>query len=299
MSKGRLDLWASYSKPLQKLNKSFFFSGLQELEVQICVQPNFPIIILILLNRFHKFPRSRGLNSSAQDARGSTILSRKYFWPKSFGPHSALAVFFKCILLPMFAWYFSTDYLVRISGVTGDDRGVMGPVHERLAPKVDSTHKCPPAVWVDGVHKQISAMTQMPIYYQRETSQSYLSRKSVSGPDEKYCHVGLHRRWLSFALDAWSQYKSRYSSQFCQCIQNDMSNCQRLDMKTSNPSENQTKLQYIDSLVHLILSYCPMILVPTDLEHSCTIFLCCFDGEIQMIQTEIEIRVTRINELGN
>ena len=53
----------------------------------------------------------------------------------------------------MFAWYFSTDYLVRISGVTGDDRGVMGPVHERLAPKVDSTHKCPPAVWVDGVHK--------------------------------------------------------------------------------------------------------------------------------------------------
>ena len=121
------------------------------------MQPNFPIIILILFkNGFHKFPRSRGLNSSALDARGSTILSRKYFWPNSFGPHSALAVFPKCftfILLPMFAWYFSTDYLVRISGVTGDDRGVMGPVHERLAPKVDSTHKCPPAVWVDGVHK--------------------------------------------------------------------------------------------------------------------------------------------------
>ena len=177
----------------------------------------------------------------------------------------------------------------------------MGPVHERLAPKVDSTHKCPPAVWVDGVHKQISAMTQMPIYYQRETSQSYLSRKSVSGPDEKYCHVGLHGRWLSFALDAWSKYKSRYSSQFCQCIQNDMSNCQRLDMKSSNLSEDQTKLQYIDSLVHLIPSYCPMILVPTDLVHSCTISLCCFDGEIQMIQmiqTEVEIWVTRINELG-
>ena len=100
-----------------------------------------------------KFPRSRGLNSSAEDARGSTILSRKYFWPKSFGPHSALAVFSMCTLLPMFAWYFSTDYLVRISGVTGDDRGVMGPVHERLAPKVDSAHKCPPAVWVAGVHK--------------------------------------------------------------------------------------------------------------------------------------------------
>ena len=38
-----------------------------------------------------------------------------------------------------------------LSEVTGDDRGViMGLVHERLAPKVDSTHKCPPAVWVDG-----------------------------------------------------------------------------------------------------------------------------------------------------
>ena len=73
---------------------------------------------------------------------------------KALDPRAHLTcVFSKCftfILLPMFAWYFSTDYLVRISGVTGDDRGVMGPVHERLAPKVDSTHKCPPAVWVDG-----------------------------------------------------------------------------------------------------------------------------------------------------
>ena len=28
------------------------------------MQPNFPIIILILSNGFHKFPRSKGLNSS-------------------------------------------------------------------------------------------------------------------------------------------------------------------------------------------------------------------------------------------
>ena len=49
--------------------KSFFFSELQEVEVRICVQPNFPIIILILLNGFHKFARSRGLNSSASCRR--------------------------------------------------------------------------------------------------------------------------------------------------------------------------------------------------------------------------------------
>ena len=48
----------------KKMPKSFFLSELQELEVQICVQPNFPIIILILLNRFHNFQGSRGLNSS-------------------------------------------------------------------------------------------------------------------------------------------------------------------------------------------------------------------------------------------
>ena len=44
--------------------KIFFSSELQELEVRICVKPNFPITVLILLNGFHKFPRSRGLNSS-------------------------------------------------------------------------------------------------------------------------------------------------------------------------------------------------------------------------------------------
>ena len=53
--------------PKNRLKKSFFFSGLQELEVRICVQPNFPIIILILLNRSHKFQGSRGLYSSELD----------------------------------------------------------------------------------------------------------------------------------------------------------------------------------------------------------------------------------------
>ena len=47
-----------------RLKKSFFFSGLQEQEVRICVQPNFPIIILILLNGFRKFVISMGPNTS-------------------------------------------------------------------------------------------------------------------------------------------------------------------------------------------------------------------------------------------
>ena len=38
---------------IDRLPKYFFLSKLQELEVRICVQPNFPIIILILLNGFH------------------------------------------------------------------------------------------------------------------------------------------------------------------------------------------------------------------------------------------------------
>ena len=50
--------------PKNRFKKSFFFLELQELEVRICVQPNFSIITLILLNRFHKFQRSRELNSS-------------------------------------------------------------------------------------------------------------------------------------------------------------------------------------------------------------------------------------------
>ena len=53
-----------YRTQKNRLPKSCPLSELQELEVRICVQPKFPIIILILLNGFHKFPRSRGLNSS-------------------------------------------------------------------------------------------------------------------------------------------------------------------------------------------------------------------------------------------
>ena len=46
--------------PKNKLKKYSFFSELQEVEVRISVQPNFPIINLILLTVFHKFARSRG-----------------------------------------------------------------------------------------------------------------------------------------------------------------------------------------------------------------------------------------------
>ena len=59
-------------KPLGKIfqtqknrfKKSFFFSELQEHEVRICVQTNFPIIIPILLNGYHKFAKSMGPNTS-------------------------------------------------------------------------------------------------------------------------------------------------------------------------------------------------------------------------------------------
>ena len=59
--------WQNIPSPKNWLPKSFFLLELQEFEVRICVQPNFPIIILILLNGFHRFPRSRGLNSSDND----------------------------------------------------------------------------------------------------------------------------------------------------------------------------------------------------------------------------------------
>ena len=40
---------------------------LKEVEVRICVWPNFPIINLILLLDFHKFARSRGPNTCARE----------------------------------------------------------------------------------------------------------------------------------------------------------------------------------------------------------------------------------------
>ena len=58
--------------PNNRLKK--LFSELQELDVRICVHPNFPIIILILLNSFHKFQRSRGLISSEQ------LIEKKATW---------------------------------------------------------------------------------------------------------------------------------------------------------------------------------------------------------------------------
>ena len=58
-------------KPLGKIlrikrtdKKYFLLSELQEVEVRICVQPNFPIMNLILFTAFHKFARSRGPNTS-------------------------------------------------------------------------------------------------------------------------------------------------------------------------------------------------------------------------------------------
>ena len=47
------------------MKKYLFFSELPEVEVQICVRPNFPIINLIRLIAFHKIARSRGTNTSA------------------------------------------------------------------------------------------------------------------------------------------------------------------------------------------------------------------------------------------
>ena len=87
LSKGRLNLWAKYSKPRKKIKKYFFFSELQELEVRICVQPNFPIIILILLNGFHKFQGSRGLISSAsfQSITTATKNGAQYLPTQLFG----------------------------------------------------------------------------------------------------------------------------------------------------------------------------------------------------------------------
>ena len=55
-------------KPLDKILRIpskviYFFSELKEVEVRICVRPNFPIINLILLNGFYKFAKSMGPNT--------------------------------------------------------------------------------------------------------------------------------------------------------------------------------------------------------------------------------------------
>ena len=59
---------------------SFFLLELQELEVRICVQPNSPIIILILLNGFHKFVMFMGPNTSVTGTRQSGTFGAPEFW---------------------------------------------------------------------------------------------------------------------------------------------------------------------------------------------------------------------------
>ena len=49
--------------PKNTLQKSFFLSELQEFDVWIRVQPNFPIAILSMLTGFHKFAKSMGSNT--------------------------------------------------------------------------------------------------------------------------------------------------------------------------------------------------------------------------------------------
>ena len=81
---GKKNFWAKYSKLKNRLEKKNFLLELQELEVRICVQPNFPIIILIL-NGFHKFAMSMESNTSS--GMGMTMgtlttifLSIRSFW---------------------------------------------------------------------------------------------------------------------------------------------------------------------------------------------------------------------------
>ena len=51
-------------KQIAKIFLLFGASELQELDVRIRVQPNFPIMIQILLKDFHQFLKSRGANTS-------------------------------------------------------------------------------------------------------------------------------------------------------------------------------------------------------------------------------------------
>ena len=50
LSKGRLNFWVKCSEPKKQITKKF--SELQQLEVGFRVQPNIPIVILILLTGF-------------------------------------------------------------------------------------------------------------------------------------------------------------------------------------------------------------------------------------------------------
>ena len=81
-------------KPLGKIfqtkknrfKKSFFFSELQEHEVRICVQTNFPIIIPILLNGYHKFAKSIGPNTSGFRHVAKMKMLSDFFFRSGMGP---------------------------------------------------------------------------------------------------------------------------------------------------------------------------------------------------------------------
>ena len=100
LSKDRLNLWAKYSEPPKKITKIFFFSELQEYEIQSRVQPNFPIIILILLTAFHKFVKSRGANTSVM------LQKRVQYHAKTFCRQSPKRTIFICFS-PYFKFYVS------------------------------------------------------------------------------------------------------------------------------------------------------------------------------------------------
>ena len=94
----------------KKLKKSVFFSELQALEVWICVQANFPVIVLILLNGIHKFQRSWWLNSRGRrgvflsvNESSNQILSDMYTSKKKNCPPSI--TFLDCVL-----WFWSRGH---------------------------------------------------------------------------------------------------------------------------------------------------------------------------------------------
>ena len=62
LSKGRLNFWVKCSEPKKQITKKF--SELQQLEVGFRVQPNIPIVILILLTGFYRFLKYMGPNTS-------------------------------------------------------------------------------------------------------------------------------------------------------------------------------------------------------------------------------------------
>ena len=60
------------------VKKSALWHVCERLEVGICAQPNFPIIMLIPFDGFHKFRRSRGLNSSGDETTFEAFVESKY-----------------------------------------------------------------------------------------------------------------------------------------------------------------------------------------------------------------------------